>query len=187
LLCAGQKAKSKPFMSKVLASCSLCSRHFAEGCQTPANGSLHPNQRPPPNHAARPTALTPRRVPTLPQLAVLPAIRGKAEAQVASAVKALVQHACGRSALAAAGAEAALAAAAESRQGAWAAPALAEALEMLRRRPEDGPGPGPLGGGPERGCSTECQRSSWAGHRAVCLERRAEAAAAAAAGSQQVV
>jgi hypothetical protein len=128
-------------------------------------------------------------------------------------VKALAQHACGRSALLAAGGEAALTAAAASRQGAVAA-ALAEALEVLRRPPEQGPepvaaGPAPTvcavcgasgsrarplklcGGcrGPERWCSAGCQRSSWAGHRAVCLERRAAAVAAAAAatGSQGTV
>jgi hypothetical protein len=129
----------------------------------------------------------------------------------AEAVKALTQHACGRAALLAAGAEAALAAAAGSRPGAWSA-ALAEALEVLRRPPEDGPGPladgpaprpcaacGAHGSrarplklctgcrGPERWCSAECQRSSWAGHRAVCLERRAAAAAAEPAGSQRAV
>jgi hypothetical protein len=131
--------------------------------------------------------------------------------QAASAVKALAQHACGRAALLAAGAEAALTAAAASWQGPWA-PALAEALEMLRRSPEHGPGPlvdsptprlcavcgarrsraRPLKlctgcRGPERWCSAECQRSSWAGHRAVCLERRAAAAAttAAPAGSDR--
>jgi hypothetical protein len=116
-------------------------------------------------------------------------------------VKALAQHACGHSALVAAGGEAALTAAAASRQGAVAA-ALAKALEMLRRPPEHAAGPAaprlcaacgerasrarPLqqcGGchGPERWCGAECQRSSWAGHKAVCLERRAGAAAAAAA------
>jgi hypothetical protein len=123
--------------------------------------------------------------------------------QAASAVVALARHTCGRSALATAGGEAALAAAYQSRQRAWA-PALAEALEMLRRPPQDGPGPAAAGPeprlcavcgargsrarplklcigcrGPERWCSAECQRSSWAGHRAVCLERRAAAAAAA--------
>jgi hypothetical protein len=122
-------------------------------------------------------------------------------------VRALAQHACGRSALVAAGAEAALAAAPGTRQGSWA-PALAEALEMLRRPPEHGAeplvaGPAPhlctvcgargsraqplksCAGcrGPERWCRAECQRASWAGHKAVCLERRAVAAAAAAAGS----
>jgi hypothetical protein len=132
---------------------------------------------------------------------------------VASAVKALAQHACGRSALVAAGAEAALPAAAGWQQGPCA-PALAEALEMLRRPPEHGPGPVAAGPaprlcafcgahgssarlkqcagcrGPDRWCSAECQRSSWAAHRAVCLERRAAAASAAAAapeGPQQAV
>jgi hypothetical protein len=151
---------------------------------------------------------------------VLPATRGNDDAacQVASAVKALARHACGRSALLAAGAEAALAAAAESWQEDWAPAALAEALEqaleLVRRPPEQGPEPlaassaprlcaacGAPGSrarplmrcagcrGPERWCSSECQRGSWAGHRAVCLERRAAAAAAAtaaaAAGSSQ--
>jgi hypothetical protein len=136
---------------------------------------------------------------------------GRASCQVASVVKALAQHACGRLALVAAGAEAALpAAVGSSWQGAWA-PALAEALEMLRRPPEHAPGPlaaGPAprlcaacgasgsrarplkqcGGcrGPERWCSAECQRSSWAGHRAVCLARRAAAAAAAPAAEGAV-
>jgi hypothetical protein len=134
-----------------------------------------------------------------------------AACQAASAARALAQHACGRSALVAAGAEAALQAAPGTRQGSWA-PALAEALEMLRRPAEHGPGPlaagpaaklctvcGALGSraeplqrcgscrGPERWCSAECQRSSWAGHKAVCLERRAVAAAAAPAGPQQAV
>jgi hypothetical protein len=142
--------------------------------------------------------------PTLPQLAVLQVVHGNDAAlrEAAAAVKALAQHACGRSALA--GAEAALTAAAGSRQGACAA-ALAKALEVLRRPPEPN---GPASRlctvcgaraslkrcagcrGPERWCSAECQRSSWAGHRAVCLERRASAAAAAAAaasGSQPAV
>jgi hypothetical protein len=147
-----------------------------------------------------------------PQLALLPLLDGNdvPSCDVASAVRALAQHACGRAALVAADAEAALPAAAASRRGAWA-PALAEALETLRRLPEHGPGslaagtvprlctvcgaPGSRGRplkqcagcrGPERWCSAECQRSSWAGHRAVCLERRgaAAAAAAAAAGSE---
>jgi hypothetical protein len=49
------------------------------------------------------------------------------------------------------------------------------------------PGGGPLkrcGGcrGPERWCSTECQRTSWlGGHREACAQRQAAAAAAAAA------
>jgi hypothetical protein len=142
-------------------------------------------------------------------------MRGNDDAacRAASAAKALAQHACGRSALIAAGAEGALTAAAASRRGAWAA-ALGEALEMLRRPPEVGPGPladgpeprlcsvcGARGSrarplmrctgcrGPERWCSAECQRISWPGHRAVCLERRAAAstAAAAPAGSQGAV
>jgi hypothetical protein len=156
----------------------------------------------------------PRCAPTLPQLAVLPAMGGNdlESRQVALTVKALARHACGRLALVAAGAEAALAAAAASRQGAWA-PALAEAVEVLRRPPEHGPGPLAAGPeprlctvcgvrrsrarplkvcigcrGPERWCSVECQRSSWAGHRAVCLARRAAAEAAAeAAGSERAV
>jgi hypothetical protein len=141
-----------------------------------------------------------------PEKSVVP-LRVEASCQAAWAVKALAQHACGRSALVAAGAEAALAAAARPRQGGCAA-ALAEALEALRRPPE--PGPGSLAAGPAprlctacgapgsrarplklcvgcrglvRWCSTECQRSSWAGHRRVCLERRAAAAAPAAAAS----
>jgi hypothetical protein len=121
----------------------------------------------------------------------------------ASSVKALAEHACGRSALAAAGAEAVLAAAAASR-GAWAT-SLTEALEVLRRPPQDGPGPAPrlcdacgargsrarplqqCSGchGPERWCSVECQRSSWAAHKVVCRERKA--AVAAPAGSQGAV
>jgi hypothetical protein len=146
---------------------------------------------------------------------MLPEMAGGREAtrRAASAVKALARHACGRAALLVEGAEAALAAAAGSQQGVWA-PALAEALEMLRRPPEQGPGPATAGAAPrlcavcgagassarlkqcagcrglERWCSAECQRSSWAGHRAVCLERRAAAAAAeaaAAGGSQQAV
>jgi hypothetical protein len=134
-----------------------------------------------------------------------------ASCQAAQAVTALAQHTCGHSALLAARAEAALAAAAGSRQGAWA-PALAEALEMLRRPPEHATGPAAAGPeprlcavcgargsrarplklcngcrGPERWCSAECQRSSWPGHRALCLERRAAAAAAAEEGSEQAV
>jgi hypothetical protein len=130
-----------------------------------------------------------------------------ASVRVARAIEALAQHACGRSALVAAGAEAALVAAAALRPGGWAR-ALAAALEMLPP-PEHGPGPfgarpgpqvciacGALGSrarplkqcsacrGPERWCSAECQRSSWAGHKAVCKERRAAASAAAAAGSE---
>jgi hypothetical protein len=123
----------------------------------------------------------------------MPGGEDSASSQAAAAVKALAQHACGRSALVAAGGEA--------------------ALEMLRRLPEHGAGPlaagpapqvctacGALGSrarplklcsacrGPERWCSAECQRSSWAGHKAVCKERRAAAAsAAAAAGSQRAV
>jgi hypothetical protein len=136
-------------------------------------------------------------------------MRGKEAAlcRAASIVRDLARHERGRSALAAAGAEAALAAAAGLGQGAWA-PALAEALGMLRRPPEHASGPAPrlctvcgaqgssarplkqCGGcrGPERWCSAECQRSGWAGHRAVCLERRAAAAEAAGpAGPQRAV
>jgi hypothetical protein len=170
---------------------------------------MGPNQPPGPTHSF----LT--RVASLPQLALLPVMHADDEAllKAASAVKALAKHACGRSALIAAGAEAALPAAAGSQQGAWA-PTLAEALEMLRRPPEHAPGPLPAGSasrlctacgarrsrarplkmcgscrGPERWCSAECQRSSWAGHKTVCLERRAAAAAAGggAVGPQQVV
>jgi hypothetical protein len=141
----------------------------------------------------------------------------RASCKAAAAVTALASHACGRSALVEAGAEAALAAAAESWQEDWAPAALAEALEQaleLVRRPPPEQGAPPLAAspvaracatcgvpgsrarplmrcagcrGPERWCGAECQRSSWAGHRAVCLERRAAAAAAEAAapaGSQ---
>jgi hypothetical protein len=155
----------------------------------------------------------PCRAPTLAQLALLPALPGndRPSRQAAAAAKALAQHACGRAALLDSGAEAALAAVVASRPGAWA-PALAEALEVLRRPPERGPGPvaadavprlcstcGARGSrdqplkqcgacrGPERWCGAECQRRGWAGHKAVCLERRAAAAASAAAGSQGVV
>jgi hypothetical protein len=132
----------------------------------------------------------------------------EASCRTAAAVKALAQQSCGRSVLIAAGAEVVLTAAAESRQGAWS-PALAEALEMLRRAPEGGPGPLAAGSepqlcavcgapgsrdrplkqcggcrGPERWCSAQCQRGSWPGHKAVCQERRA---AAATAGTQRAV
>jgi hypothetical protein len=170
--------------------------------------------------AARADVHTHAAAPTLPQLALLPAMRGDDDisyqitGRTAYAAKALAQHACGRAALLAAGADAdgRGRVAAESRQGAVAA-ALGEALEVLRRPPEHGPGPlaagpaprlcaacGARGSrarplmrctgcrGPERWCSAECQRISWPGHRAVCLERRAAASTAAApAGSQQAV
>jgi hypothetical protein len=155
--------------------------------------------------------------PPIPQVAALSVARCGTVAlrNTAAAMRALARHACGRAALVAAGAEAALLAAlaAGSREGA-VEPYLAEALEALRRPPEPGPGPavdGPAAPrlclvcgargsrarplkvcagcrGPERWCSAECQRSSWAGHRAVCLERRAATTAAAAvAGSQGAV